>query len=173
MDINTVGKSFLTEMEEYLGPISNFRIRVADQRNDTFYKFPDDYSKFGKDGFHILGMYTGTDGNPRLYNDRLTLYHCYPDNSDSNKILVSDCNLVHDFGIRELTFPDNKKKTVAPPAVPPKRKKIEEVGGDDINFDQLTARDVVCINLCVPESSKPWLNELIRKGLNVKIGTFK
>jgi hypothetical protein len=174
MDINTVGRSFLSEMEETLGKITNFRIRVADQKNHTFYKFDDDYEKFSKDGFHIIGLYTGEDGNPRLYNDKLVLYHCYPDNKPVNKIKISDCTLIYDFGIRELSFPDSNKKITAPPLLVSKRKKIgEPLEGDNIDYELLSARDRVCIDLCVPESSKPWLNELIKKGLTVKLGTFK
>lgn len=34
---------------------------------------------------------------------------------------------------------------------------------EEVHADQLTARDWACIHLKVPESNKPWLNDLIKK----------
>jgi hypothetical protein len=175
VDINSVGRTFLPEIEEVLGTkLRNFRIRVADPRKHTFYKFPDDYAKFSTDGFHIIGLYTGADGNPKLYNDRLTLYHCYPNDDDTNEIKIKDCTIIHDFGIRNFSFPDSKKSEKQTVVTPKKRTQVvQELDGDNISYDTLTARDRVCIELCVPGTSKPWLNDLIKKGLSVKMGTFK
>lgn len=43
------------------------------------------------------------------------------------------------------------------------RPKTPIVAVEEINVDQLTARDWACIHLRVPESGKDWLNEIIKK----------
>jgi disulfide oxidoreductase YuzD len=46
---------------------------------------------------------------------------------------------------------------------------LESVRDDEDNhMNELTARDHACIHLRVPESTKSWLNDLIKKSLKHK-----
>lgn len=53
---------------------------------------------------------------------------------------------------RYLNFPGDKSY---------QEKREVKRPGDDLRFEQLTARDHVCIMLKVPRSEKEWINSLI------------
>jgi len=48
----------------------------------------------------------------------------------------------------------------------PKFYDLDNLAGDDIRAERLTARDYACIHMSIPKSGKAWLNELIVENNN-------
>ncbi len=179
MNVTDFGKSFIPEFEKALPGLilnnKNFRVRTC--KDDTFFRFDDDYEKFGDDGFYVLGVSAPPGEDISLYNNELILYHCIP-TDDTEHFSFDDCEIVIDLGKRKVTVEEKitKKQPVRSSSITAKIIQKDPVvptvlPGDEISYGMLTARDIICKELLVAESSKPWLNEIIKTAIKTKLLT--
>lgn len=125
--------------------------------------------------FYVIGTsYISSLNKKELYQERITIFYLSEEivanyeekavrvtgQGDSTRYVFNlddhfEC--IYDAPIHEEASEPSKPKMMAPFDT------YKELEGDRMTANQMTARDYACMFLKVPESSKEWLNDLIRK----------